>query len=110
MPNYGFPPGAAAGGDYQNSYMNMMYFSPAMMDNNFFLTTVRNQVEFYLSKDNLLRDTFLRAQMDSDGFVPLAVIANFNRMKAITNDISVIKTALSESSVVEVQDDRVRRQ
>jgi hypothetical protein len=60
------------------------------------------QVEFYLSKDNLLRDTFLRAQMDSEGFVPLAVIADFPRMKTITTDISVIKTALSERCVFKI--------
>lgn len=37
--------------------------------------------------------------MDSEGFVPLAVIAEFPRMKTITTDISAIKTALSERCV-----------
>jgi len=39
----------------------------------------KKQIEYYLSEENLTRDTFLRSKMDADGWVPLHVIMNFNR-------------------------------
>lgn len=65
-------------------------------------TAIQNQVDFYFSGDNLARDTFLRKHMDKDGWVELSVIANFNRMRNLTNDLDYIITSLATSKVVEV--------
>ncbi|VDL59289.1 unnamed protein product [Hymenolepis diminuta] len=71
-------------------------------------TAIQNQVDFYFSGDNLARDTFLRKHMDKDGWVELTVIANFNRMRNLTNDLDYIITSLATSKVVEVDAERKR--
>lgn len=50
------------------------------------LSMVMTQIEYYFSIDNLCKDLFLRKNMDSQGWVPLSVIANFKRIKTLTND------------------------
>jgi hypothetical protein len=40
--------------------------------------------EYYFSIDNLCKDLFLRKHMDGQGYVPLSVIANFKRIKTLT--------------------------
>lgn len=35
---------------------------------------------FWCSMDNLCKDIFLRSKMDNNGFIPVTVIANFNRV------------------------------
>jgi hypothetical protein len=59
--------------------------------------------------DNLCKDIFLRSKMDAQGFIPISVIANFNRVRMLTEDGTVILDALQKSSVVELQGDKVRR-
>ncbi|VDO12714.1 unnamed protein product [Rodentolepis nana] len=71
-------------------------------------TAIQNQVDFYFSGDNLARDTFLRKHMDKDGWVDLSVIANFNRMRNLTNDLDYIVTSLATSKVVEVDAEQKR--
>lgn len=46
--------------------------------------------EYYFSVDNLERDFFLRRKMDSDGFLPITLIASFHRVQALTTDINLI--------------------
>lgn len=38
------------------------------------------QIEYYFSIENLCRDIFLRSKMDTEGFIPVATIAAFNRV------------------------------
>ena len=40
--------------------------------------------------------------MDEAGWVPIALLANFNRIKSITMDFQMILKALSESTFLEV--------
>lgn len=47
--------------------------------------------------------------MDNDGFVPLVVISRFNRVQALTQDITVIKESLQGSPVIEIRNDRIRK-
>nr|PNR50940.1 hypothetical protein PHYPA_010126 [Physcomitrium patens] len=67
------------------------------------------QIEYYFSMDNLCKDIFLRSKMDSDGFIPINVIANFNRVRQLTEDASLILDALQNSSLVEVKGDKLRK-
>lgn len=48
--------------------------------------TLKKQMEYYFSEDNLVRDGFLRAHMDAQGFVPLDVIAGFRRVTTIAGN------------------------
>lgn len=66
------------------------------------------QLEYYLSPQNLAQDFFLRQRMDSRGWVPIALIASFNRVRQFAVDLQVVKEVLMLSSVVEVRDEWVR--
>ena len=50
---------------------------------------------------------FLRQQMDSEGFIPAALIASFRRMQTLlggATDIQTIVQAVQDSDVIEVKD------
>ncbi|KAJ5587791.1 uncharacterized protein N7459_003556 [Penicillium hispanicum] len=55
------------------------------------VTMLSMQLEYYFSVDNMCKDMFLRRQMDSQGFVPLGVIASFKRVKSLTEDFELIR-------------------
>lgn len=67
------------------------------------------QVEYYFSDTNLERDGFLKSLMDEHGWVPISKVADFNRLKRITTDVHLIVDALAGSSLLDVQDDKIRR-
>jgi len=67
------------------------------------------QIEYYFSVENLCKDIWLRIQMDEQGWLPLSLIANFNRVKALTTDFKYIIESLKNSTLVEIQDAKVRR-
>lgn len=60
------------------------------------------QVEYYLSDENLRTDKFLLKYLakDEEGYVPVAVIASFNKMKKLTHHKSLVVAALKESSLL----------
>mmetsp|Transcript_25160 Transcript_25160/g.82548 ORF Transcript_25160/g.82548 Transcript_25160/m.82548 type:complete len:697 (-) Transcript_25160:430-2520(-) len=67
------------------------------------LGAVRQQVEYYFSPENLVKDAFMRKQMDAEGFIPLVTIAGFNRVRTLTQgDATLVIEALQGSSIVEV--------
>ncbi|KAH8116135.1 winged helix DNA-binding domain-containing protein [Phellopilus nigrolimitatus] len=66
------------------------------------------QVEYYFSIQNLASDFFLRKQMDSRGWIPIHLIASFNRVRQLTTDVQMVKDILSLSSLIEVRDEHVR--
>lgn len=45
------------------------------------------QIDYYFSLENLIRDIFLRKNMDAQGWVLLALILDFKRVKIILNGI-----------------------
>jgi la-related protein 1 len=47
--------------------------------------------EYYFSVDNLCKDLYLRKHMDSQGFVRLAFIASFKRIKNLTEDYELLR-------------------
>ncbi|XXG67709.1 hypothetical protein AAC387_Pa06g0986 [Persea americana] len=65
-----------------------------------------HQVEYYFSDENLPKDKFLLKYVKKDkGFVPIAVIASFRKMKKLVQDNSLIETALRTSSQLVVSSD-----
>lgn len=69
---------------------------------------VRGQIEYYFSADNLQKDFFLRRKMDSEGFLPLGLIANFPRVRSLTFDQNFIIESLRDSEKIELIDNKVR--
>jgi len=73
---------------------------------------VKTQCEFYFGDANFVRDKFLRATADAnDGFVPIATLLTFNRLRALTTSEAAVAACLAESDAVELNEDRtaVRR-
>ena len=66
------------------------------------LARVAEQVDYYLSAENLARDFFLVGLMDMHFFVPMVFIATFRRVRAITTDVATIVDALRRSKVCEL--------
>ncbi|KAL7628260.1 hypothetical protein AAE478_002459 [Parahypoxylon ruwenzoriense] len=78
------------------------------------ISVVLSQVEYYFSINNLCKDWYLRRHMDSQGFVPLSVIASFKRLREIAQDYQIVRVACEHSPYVEfvvTEDgqDKVRR-
>ncbi|KAI8000591.1 La-related protein 6A [Camellia lanceoleosa] len=70
------------------------------------------EVEYYFSDENLPNDKFLMNYVtkDVEGFVPIAVIASFRKMKRLTHNSSLIVAALKQSSFLVVSSNsKVRR-
>lgn len=63
--------------------------------------------EYYFSEENLLRDFFLRRKMDSEGYLPINLIATFHRVRALTADFEVVIDAIKGSEVLELNDFKV---
>lgn len=88
------------------------------------LEAVRKQVEYYFSKENLQSDVYLTSQMDAQMTVPIAVVMKvcacritcvilidcfqFAKLKALTQDESVVREALVESTITSVVDNRIK--
>ncbi|WOG97752.1 hypothetical protein DCAR_0417093 [Daucus carota subsp. sativus] len=67
------------------------------------------QIEYYFSDANLVKDDFLRSNMDDQGWVSITLIASFRRVSKLTIDVQLILDTLGASTVVEVQGDKIRR-
>lgn len=74
--------------------------APSELSGDELLESVRAQIEHYFSKENLTQDQFLVSQMNAQFFVPLRVVADFARVRAMTTDLDVIRDALRTSSAV----------
>lgn len=66
------------------------------LDNNFLYR------EYYFSEENLVKDFFLRRKMNAQGFLPLTLIASFQRVQNLTMDIDLVIDAVLESDRLEL--------
>jgi len=69
---------------------------------------LQHQLEYYFCRENLAHDTYLMSQMDSEQFVPIVIIANFNQIKKLTNDIKLVTQVLRESPNVQVDSEGMK--
>ncbi|EYU18076.1 hypothetical protein MIMGU_mgv1a019939mg, partial [Erythranthe guttata] len=47
---------------------------------------ILKQIEYYFSNDNLVKDIFLRQNMDAEGWVPIKLIAGFRKVSLRTDE------------------------
>ncbi|XP_034530621.1 la-related protein 4 isoform X2 [Notolabrus celidotus] len=66
--------------------------------------SLKKQLEFYFSRENLTKDLYLISQMDSDQFVPIWTIACMEDIKSLTTDMDLILDVLRASPMVQVDD------
>ena len=85
----------------QFEYYHGMHLPPQPMPDHLgLLAAVRAQIEYYFSTENLCRDMYLRGMMDHDGYVKLAEICKFNRIRSFGAPPLMILEAVSSSNVV----------
>jgi len=58
--------------------------------------------EYYFSEENLVKDFFLRRKMNAQGYLPLTLIASFQRVQNLTVDIDLVIEAVLESDRLEL--------
>ncbi|KAK7360253.1 hypothetical protein VNO77_02236 [Canavalia gladiata] len=85
---------------------NAMFFRPTDPQLH---TKIVNQIDYYFSNENLIKDIYLRQNMDDQGWVSINLIAGFKKVKLLTDSIQTVLDAVRTSSVVEVQGDKIRR-
>ncbi|KAJ0023647.1 hypothetical protein NQD34_003546 [Periophthalmus magnuspinnatus] len=66
--------------------------------------SLKKQLEFYFSRENLSKDLYLISQMDSDQFVPIWTIACMEDIKSLTSDLELIVDVLKTSPLVQVDE------
>ena len=66
---------------------------------------IKAQVEYYFSQQNLIKDNYMVSQMDSEGYIPISIIAQFRKVKKLTNDLEVIVSAITGSKVCQLNED-----
>lgn len=44
----------------------------------------------------------MRRKMDEEGYLPVTLIASFHRVQALTNDVTLVVSAISESDKLEM--------
>ncbi|KAF9180779.1 La ribonucleoprotein domain member 1B [Haplosporangium sp. Z 767] len=100
--------------NYRSSVGNAMhFFQPTgpgpYTDKETLKAFILQQMEYYFSVENLCKDVYMRNQMNSEGYVPLELVANFNRVKSLTTDHALIKEALKDSKQIEMHGNTIRR-
>ena len=69
---------------------------------------IRRQVEFYFCDKNYEKDNFLKKNEDDNGFIPLNVIMNFNKIQMITKDKNEFIEALKEEGNTNLGEDKTK--
>lgn len=94
--------------DSNGSYINGVYVPNT--DPKTTAQWAKEQIEFYFSPDNLVRDIFLRQHMDVDGFVPLAFVGSFQAVYSVHQDYLSLLEAMKDSELVELdlENEKVR--
>lgn len=72
------------------------------------IDAVRKQIEYYFSKENLQSDIYLTQQMDANMSVPISVVMKFAKLKALTQDETIVRKALVDSTVTTIVDNKIK--
>lgn len=89
--------------DDNGTYLNGVYVphnDPRMT-----VEWAKQQIEFYFSPDNLVRDVFLRQQFDVNGYVPVALLANFQAVYSLHQDYDTLLESLKKSKILEMDEE-----
>lgn len=66
------------------------------------------QVEYYFSKENLIRDKFLNREIlkHPGNLVPLSVLITFKKLQSLSTDIPYIADVLASSNILKISEDK----
>ncbi|KAI4745602.1 hypothetical protein E4T50_04059 [Aureobasidium sp. EXF-12298] len=101
----GYPMMAPQGymSEYYGGYMPPVPAYQPGAEQMYLVPAISQQIEYYFSLDNLVKDTFFRKHMDSQGFVFLTFVADFNRLKSLTTDYELLKYVCLNSPNIELR-------
>ncbi|KAK8474240.1 hypothetical protein V6N12_009740 [Hibiscus sabdariffa] len=102
------PPDSLRGLSFVAPMPQVFFPAPEPHENQLHASIV-NQIDYYFSNENLIKDTYLRQNMGEQGWVPIKLIAGFKKVSLLTDNIQLVMEALQSSTVVEVQGDKVRK-
>ncbi|KAK4048088.1 hypothetical protein OIV83_004958 [Microbotryomycetes sp. JL201] len=88
------------------AHMSIPVFDPRTLDPTRYW--LLGQLEWWFSVDNLCRDMYLRSKMDAEGWIEIAIIAAFNRIRNLTTDVAVVHETMMLTPLLEVVDGFVR--
>nr|CAH0106154.1 unnamed protein product [Daphnia galeata] len=71
-------------------------------------TAIINQMEFYFSDANLSKDRFMQNVIKDGPEIPLEVFMNFNKLRALTEDLKEIAKALKFSKTLKLSEDETK--
>ena len=55
------------------------------------LQNISNQLCYYFSKENLVKDRYLKEHMDEEGFVPISLLSMFPKLVKMTSGLTAIE-------------------
>lgn len=113
-PRYHANPGMGMGYPPMGPEMAAGYgFVPAMplnfyhpyQDQQGLVGMIMEQMRYWFSFENLIRDLYLRKRMDDNGFVPLSFLMPWKRMQVLTSDVKMVRFACQNVPQVELRVD-----
>eukprot|EP01083_Nonionella_stella_P080739 221985_1 len=66
---------------------------------------LRQQLEYYFSRENLAQDPYLVSQMDSERFVSIDTICNFKKIKSLSLDKSLVVETMRKADSLLVNEE-----
>lgn len=63
------------------------------------------QMDFYFSSANITKDRFMASLLEDGPYINLEIFFKFNRIRSLTNDINLLRKAVSKSSLLELSED-----
>mmetsp|Transcript_12796 Transcript_12796/g.16686 ORF Transcript_12796/g.16686 Transcript_12796/m.16686 type:complete len:781 (-) Transcript_12796:478-2820(-) len=93
---------------HEVAQMKISQDTPPPLEGKALTDAIKKQIEFYFSRQNLQNDGFLVSKMNANMEVPISVIAEFAKVRALTKDPQLIVEAMKDSQVCIVTQEAIK--
>ena len=66
------------------------------------INAVQKLMEFYFSRANISKSKFMREKMDANSYIELEIFLTFNKIKALTDEVLLIRNAVKNSTTLKL--------